>query len=41
MSATLRLTDFLNNSKLFAIRPPLIHVPVRTFPVDVFYNKIT
>jgi ATP-dependent RNA helicase DHX37/DHR1 len=41
MSATLRLNDFLNNPKIFPKRPPLIHIQVRTFPVDVYYNKIT
>lgn len=41
MSATLRLNDFIDNPKVFTKRPPLINIQVRSFPVDVYYNKIT
>lgn len=41
MSATLRLEDFTNNSRLFKIRPPVIKVEARQYPVTVHFNKRT
>jgi ATP-dependent RNA helicase DHX37/DHR1 len=41
MSATLRTFDFMDNKKMFPEKPPLVHIPVRSFPVDVYFNKQT
>ncbi|CAG9767577.1 unnamed protein product [Ceutorhynchus assimilis] len=41
MSATLRLTDFTDNKRLFKITPPVIKVDARQFPVTVHFNKRT
>ena len=41
MSATLKIEDFLNNKNLFKNKIPIIEIKVRTFPVSIFYNKIT
>lgn len=41
MSATLRVEDFTNNSRLFKIPPPVMNVEARQFPVTVHFNKIT
>lgn len=41
MSATLRVEDFLENPKLFKIKPPLIKVDSRQFPVTIHFNRIT
>uniref|UniRef100_A0A1B6CYI3 RNA helicase n=1 Tax=Clastoptera arizonana TaxID=38151 RepID=A0A1B6CYI3_9HEMI len=41
MSATLRLTDFTENSRLFKITPPVINVESRQFPVTIHFNKRT
>lgn len=45
MSATLRVTDFTNNERLFAgsncTRPNLVEVPGRTHPVTIHHNKAT
>ena len=43
MSATLRVTDFTENPKLFAHGrvPPVVKVPARQFPVTVHHNKKT
>ncbi|XP_051163184.1 probable ATP-dependent RNA helicase kurz [Leptopilina boulardi] len=41
MSATLRVDDFVNNSKLFKIKPPVINVESRQFPVTVHFNRRT
>lgn len=41
MSATLRLSDFTENKKLFKITPPVINVESRQFPVTVHFNKNT
>lgn len=41
MSATLRIDDFLNNPILFEEKPPLIKIQSKTFPVSIFYNKVT
>jgi len=41
MSATLRVTDFTENKRLFKIAPPVISVESRQFPVTVHFNKRT
>lgn len=41
MSATLRLEDFTNNARLFKIKPPVIKVEARQFPVTVHFNRRT
>ncbi|XP_068615421.1 probable ATP-dependent RNA helicase DHX37 [Brachionichthys hirsutus] len=41
MSATLRVEDFTENTKLFRIPPPVIKVDARQFPVTVHFNKRT
>lgn len=41
MSATLRVEDFTNNTKLFKEPPPVINVESRQFPVTVHFNKST
>ncbi|KAK2522757.1 hypothetical protein Q9233_010116 [Columba guinea] len=41
MSATLRVEDFTDNKRLFAVTPPVIQVDARQFPVTVHFNKKT
>lgn len=41
MSATLRVTDFTANSRLFHEPPPVINVDARQFGVTVHFNKKT
>lgn len=41
MSATLRVEDFTDNSKLFTTPPPVIKVDARQFPVSIHFNKRT
>jgi ATP-dependent RNA helicase DHX37/DHR1 len=41
MSATLRVTDFTQNSALFAIPPPVLKVEARQHPVSVHFNRRT
>ena len=41
MSATLKIKDFLENKRLFPLTPPLVNIQVRTFPVNLYYNKVT
>ncbi|KAK6461067.1 component of small subunit processosome extracellular mutant DEAH-box protein [Scheffersomyces coipomensis] len=41
MSATLRVSDFSENSQLFKIPPPIIKVDARQYPVSVHFNKKT
>lgn len=41
MSATLRVEDFTENSRLFRVKPPVIKVDARQFPVTIHYNKRT
>lgn len=41
MSATLRVEDFTENTKLFPSPPPVIKVDARQFPVSVHFNKRT
>ena len=41
MSATLRVEDFLENERLFPVKPPLIHIKARLFPVTIHFNRKT
>jgi len=41
MSATLRIEDFTNNTRLFKTSPPVCKIEVRQFPVTVHFNKHT
>ena len=41
MSATLRVEDFVNNPRLFKVKPPVISVESRQFPVTIHFNRIT
>ncbi|KAM9360828.1 putative ATP-dependent RNA helicase DHX37 [Symphorus nematophorus] len=41
MSATLRVEDFTDNTKLFLTPPPVIKVDARQFPVTIHFNKRT
>lgn len=41
MSATLRLTDFTENTRLFKVTPPVLKVEARQFPVTVHFSKRT
>ncbi|XP_038619238.1 probable ATP-dependent RNA helicase DHX37 [Tachyglossus aculeatus] len=41
MSATLRVEDFTQNTRLFPEPPPVIKVDARQFPVTVHFNKRT
>lgn len=41
MSATLRVEDFTDNTKLFHAPPPVIKVDARQFPVTIHFNKRT
>ncbi|XP_034548008.1 probable ATP-dependent RNA helicase DHX37 [Notolabrus celidotus] len=41
MSATLRVEDFTDNTKLFPMPPPVIKVDARQFPVTIHFNKRT
>lgn len=41
MSATLRVSDFVDNAKLFPTPPPVISVDARQFPVTVHFNRRT
>ena len=44
MSATLKVEDFTNNSRLFPRiedKPALVTVPGRTYPVSIHHSKIT
>ena len=41
MSATMRVTDFTANARLFPEPPPVINVDARQYPVTVHFNKRT
>ncbi|EDW43958.1 GM18902 [Drosophila sechellia] len=41
MSATLRVSDFTENTRLFKIPPPLLKVEARQFPVTIHFQKRT
>ena len=41
MSATLRVSDFVDNKRLFAEPPPVLHIAGRQHKVTVHFNKVT
>src|SRR5579859_6521712 len=41
MSATMRVTDFTVNTRLFPQRPPVINVEARQYPVNIHFNRKT
>ncbi|XP_067635803.1 probable ATP-dependent RNA helicase kurz [Eurosta solidaginis] len=41
MSATLRVEDFIGNTKLFKYPPPLLKVEARQFPVTIHFQRLT
>jgi ATP-dependent RNA helicase DHX37/DHR1 len=41
MSATLRVTDFTENERLFAHPPPVLRIQARQYPVTVHFNRRT
>ena len=41
MSATLRVTDFTENTRLFPVPPPVISATSRQHPVTVHFSKKT
>ena len=41
MSATMRVSDFLENSRLFKRKPGFVHIPARQFPVQIHFSKVT
>ncbi|KAL2718178.1 putative ATP-dependent RNA helicase kurz [Vespula squamosa] len=41
MSATLCVEEFVKNSKLFKVKPPVITVESRQFPVTIHFNRRT
>lgn len=41
MSATLRVEEFVENMKLFKVKPPVITVEARQFPVTIHFNRKT
>lgn len=41
MSATLRVSDFSENTTLFSSPPPILNVSARQFPVSIHFNRRT
>lgn len=41
MSATLRVSDFTENRRLFSAPPPVVHIGARQHPVTVHFNRRT
>lgn len=41
MSATLRVSDFTENKKLFKVPPPIINIQTRQFPIQIHFSKRT
>ncbi|XP_030379655.1 probable ATP-dependent RNA helicase kurz [Scaptodrosophila lebanonensis] len=41
MSATLRVSDFTENARLFKVPPPVLKVEARQFPVTIHFQKHT
>ncbi|KAL0100806.1 hypothetical protein PUN28_019294 [Cardiocondyla obscurior] len=41
MSATLAVKEFVENTKLFKVQPPIIEVKARQFPVKIHFNRRT
>jgi len=41
MSATLRIEEFVENTRLFKVKPPVITIEARQFPVTIHFNRRT
>lgn len=41
MSASLRVEDFVENTRLFKVKPPVFNVEARQFPVTIHFNRKT
>ncbi|ORY86882.1 P-loop containing nucleoside triphosphate hydrolase protein [Protomyces lactucae-debilis] len=41
MSATLRVSDFANNTRLFAVPPPILSIEARQHPVGIHFSRRT
>jgi ATP-dependent RNA helicase DHX37/DHR1 len=41
MSATLRVSDFAENTTLFPVAPPVLHITTRQHPVTVHFSRRT
>ena len=41
MSATLRISDFTENAKLFKEPPPIVSIPARQYRIDIKFSKKT
>ncbi|CAK9818656.1 Probable ATP-dependent RNA helicase kurz [Anthophora quadrimaculata] len=41
MSATLRVEEFVENNRLFKVKPPVLSVESRQFPVTIHFNRRT
>lgn len=41
MSATLRVSDFTENERLFKIPPPIVNIQTRQFPIQIHFSKST
>lgn len=41
MSATLSVKEFVENTWLFKVKPPVIEVKAQQFPVEIHFNKRT
>ncbi|CAG7828649.1 unnamed protein product [Allacma fusca] len=41
MSATMRISDFMENNVLFKTKPGFVHIPARQFPVQIHFSKVT
>nr|XP_012232791.1 PREDICTED: probable ATP-dependent RNA helicase kurz [Linepithema humile] len=41
MSATLRVEEFVENVRLFKVKPPVITIQTRQFPVTIHFNRRT
>lgn len=41
MSATLRVEEFVENPRLFKVKPPVITIETRQFPVSIHFNRKT
>lgn len=41
MSATLRVEEFVENTKLFKVKPPVFHIHTRQYEVVIHFNRRT
>jgi ATP-dependent RNA helicase DHX37/DHR1 len=41
MSATMRIDEFIENRHLFKLKPKIINIDVRQYPVTIHFNKQT